>query len=257
MSNLFVKVFRDKVEEILPVTFSLSDLSADQDGYALTLTAETNGSFTVSPMPAPAGFSGSWNDLADKPTLFSGNYDDLANLPTLFDGSYNSLSDLPSLASIAFTGEWADIENKPALIELSGTPQDGDIAVYDATANNNAGGWTLRREAAGELEKIEVLTIQTNRGSFDFGDGPMATASTILVTTSLNQAEVEFLIQGSSVAEGRTFRLHFFGDAPSIVQGIKVSVSGTINGENHYVMKRHQTIELLCISRVNNKFIIL
>lgn len=32
---------------------------------------------------APEGFSGSWNDLTDKPTLFSGSYPDLSNKPTL------------------------------------------------------------------------------------------------------------------------------------------------------------------------------
>lgn len=31
---------------------------------------------------APEGFSGSWNDLTDKPTLFSGSYNDLSNKPT-------------------------------------------------------------------------------------------------------------------------------------------------------------------------------
>lgn len=32
---------------------------------------------------APEGFSGSWNDLTDKPDLFSGSYNDLTNRPTL------------------------------------------------------------------------------------------------------------------------------------------------------------------------------
>ena len=31
----------------------------------------------------PEGFSGSWNDLTDKPTLFSGSYGDLSSKPTL------------------------------------------------------------------------------------------------------------------------------------------------------------------------------
>ena len=32
---------------------------------------------------APEGFSGSWNDLTDKPDLFSGSYNDLTDRPTL------------------------------------------------------------------------------------------------------------------------------------------------------------------------------
>ena len=35
---------------------------------------------------APEGFSGSWNDLTDKPDLFSGSYNDLSNKPT-YNGS--------------------------------------------------------------------------------------------------------------------------------------------------------------------------
>ena len=38
-------------------------------------------------------FSGSYNDLTDKPTLFSGSYNDLTDKPTLFSGSYNDLTD--------------------------------------------------------------------------------------------------------------------------------------------------------------------
>ena len=41
-------------------------------------------------------FSGSYNDLTDKPTLFSGSYNDLTNKPTLFSGSYNDLTDKPA-----------------------------------------------------------------------------------------------------------------------------------------------------------------
>ena len=41
-------------------------------------------------------FSGSYNDLTDKPTLFSGSYNDLTDKPTLFSGSYNDLTDKPA-----------------------------------------------------------------------------------------------------------------------------------------------------------------
>jgi len=45
-------------------------------------------------------FSGSYNDLTDKPNLFSGDYNDLTNLPTLFSGSYNDLTDKPTPLSV-------------------------------------------------------------------------------------------------------------------------------------------------------------
>ena len=46
-------------------------------------------------------FSGSYNDLTDKPTLFSGSYNDLTNKPTLFSGSYNDLTDKPAVLTHA------------------------------------------------------------------------------------------------------------------------------------------------------------
>lgn len=58
---------------------------------------------------APEGFSGSWNDLTDKPTLFSGSYNDLSNKPTfngtVFSGNVYGLdiSDTPHIV-----GKWFD-----------------------------------------------------------------------------------------------------------------------------------------------------
>ena len=46
-------------------------------------------------------FSGSYNDLTDKPTLFSGSYNDLTNKPTLFSGSYNDLTNKPAVLTHA------------------------------------------------------------------------------------------------------------------------------------------------------------
>lgn len=56
-----------------------------------------NGAWSAKTPATP--FSGSYNDLSDKPTLFSGNYNDLTNKPTLFSGSYNDLSDKPTIPS--------------------------------------------------------------------------------------------------------------------------------------------------------------
>lgn len=41
--------------------------------------------------------SGSYNDLANKPTLFSGSYNDLTNKPTLFSGDYTDLTNKPTI----------------------------------------------------------------------------------------------------------------------------------------------------------------
>ena len=110
----------------------------------------TGGSYVV----LPAGFSGNYNDLTNKPNLFSGSYNDLTNKPTIpnkvsdltndagyltsytesqvlsighdtlfltggsfvvlpagFSGNYNDLSNKPNL----FSGNYNDLTNKPTI----------------------------------------------------------------------------------------------------------------------------------------------
>ena len=77
---------------------------------------------------ASVATTGSYNSLLDKPNLdlyqlrsqaFSGSYNDLTNKPT-FTGSYNDLTNKPDLTqfqtkSEAFTGDYAALTNKPDL----------------------------------------------------------------------------------------------------------------------------------------------
>ena len=58
-----------------------------------------------------SGFSGSYNDLTNKPTLFNGAYDSLSGKPTLFSGSYADLTNKPTL----FSGSYTDLTDKPNL----------------------------------------------------------------------------------------------------------------------------------------------
>ncbi|MEI6752519.1 MAG: hypothetical protein WCK78_05065 [Paludibacter sp.] len=71
------------------------------------------------------GFSGSYLDLTNKPTLStvaaSGTYADLLNKPTLFSGVYADLTAKPVLSTIAATGSYADLLNKPTLFSGSYT----------------------------------------------------------------------------------------------------------------------------------------
>ena len=76
----------------------------DLDGFVTEqelVTAITNANY----------FSGSYNDLADVPTLFDGDFNSLINTPTLFDGNYSSLTNPP----ILFSGSFDDLTNKPTL----------------------------------------------------------------------------------------------------------------------------------------------
>lgn len=81
-----------------------------------------------------ASFSGSYNDLSDKPTLFSGSYNDLSNKPTLFSGSYNDLSDKPTIPSATTVTQ--TITSGIKIAEINGTAiyapayANGDLNAY-------------------------------------------------------------------------------------------------------------------------------
>ena len=72
----------------------------------------------------PTLFSGSYNDLSNKPTLFSGNYNDLTNKPTLFSGSYNDLSNKPTL--VTSLNDLSDV--------TTGTISTDDVLTWNGSA---------------------------------------------------------------------------------------------------------------------------
>jgi hypothetical protein len=61
----------------------------------------------------------SWNDVTSKPSFAtvatSGSYNDLTNRPSLFSGSYNDLTNKPTL----FSGSYNDLTNRPTLFSGS------------------------------------------------------------------------------------------------------------------------------------------
>ena len=85
----------------------------------------------------PTLFSGSYNDLTDKPTIssFDGKFSSLTELPYsifqmsingVFNGSYFTLTDTPDLsvyqlAVNAFSGSWNDLTDKPAISTFDGS----------------------------------------------------------------------------------------------------------------------------------------
>lgn len=82
---------------------------------------------------APEGFSGSWNDLTDKPTLFSGVYADLSGKPYLNGNviSGNMYSDNYSLTE-QVVGTWVD--GRPLYKKTFYTTSDFQLVNYDYRA---------------------------------------------------------------------------------------------------------------------------
>ena len=100
--------------------------------YTITGTSQLlSVPFALYAEKAGNGFSGSYNDLTNKPALFDGSwisltgkpafapvatsgiYNDLINKPVLFSGNYNDLTNKPALATVATSGSYNDLSNKP------------------------------------------------------------------------------------------------------------------------------------------------
>ena len=95
------------------------------------------------------GFSGSYNDLTDKPNLSTvattGSYNDLTNKPTIPEPQVNSdwnaqsgisqILNKPTLSTVATTGSYNDLTDKPTIpsstVEMVVEFADGTSTTYN------------------------------------------------------------------------------------------------------------------------------
>ena len=151
-------------------------------------------------------FSGSYNDLTDKPTLFSGAYADLTGKPNLAtvatSGDYDDLSNKPTIPTVptnvsAFTNDagyitgytetdptvpsWAKAASKPSYTaaEVGALP---DTTVIPAAQVNS--DWNASSGVAQILNKPTIPTVPTNLSSFtdDLGSSPTHSHSQYLTS---------------------------------------------------------------------------
>jgi len=70
---------------------------------------------------------------------FSGSYDDLTNKPIVFDGTWNSLTGKPALASVAASGNYNDLTGIPVFANVATSGSYSDLAdkpVFAAVASS-------------------------------------------------------------------------------------------------------------------------
>ena len=142
-----------------------------------------------------SSFSGSYNDLSNKPSL--------ATVAT--SGSYNDLSNKPSLATVATSGSYNDLSNKPTIPSVgNGTltiqRNGSNVATFTANQGGNATAnisvptnTNQLTNGAGYITSSSVgngtLTIQkngTNVATFTANQGGNSTAN-ITVPTKTSQ----------------------------------------------------------------------
>lgn len=134
------------------------------------------GAITVS------GFSGSWNDLTNKPALFSGAYADLTGKPALFSGAYADLTGKPTL----FDGSYTTLTNVPATF----TPASHQHAVGDVTGLQTAldGKAALSHTHSALTDITGLAAIATSGSASDLGAGTVPFARLPVGQTSTTVA---------------------------------------------------------------------
>lgn len=109
----------------------------------------------------PSLFSGSWNDLSDKPSTFphgahTHSYNDLDDLPALFSGDYDDLTNKPTIPAAQVNSDWsassgvAQILNKPSSFPASAHSH----AISDVT--------NLQTELDGKIPKNPKAAARAN-----------------------------------------------------------------------------------------------
>jgi hypothetical protein len=135
-------------------------------------------SLTGKPSFATVATSGSYNDLLNRPTLFSGSYNDLTNKPVLFNGTWSSLTGKPTtLAGYGITDADGSITNEIQSLSLSGTL---------LTLSNGGGTVTLPSSGGGDNWGTQTVVTNTTLTGAGTTASPLAVVNTTITPSWSN-----------------------------------------------------------------------
>ena len=137
----------------------------------------------------PISYVPAWTDVTGKPSFAtvatSGSYNDLTNKPSLFNGTWASLTGKPTFATVATSGSYNDLTNKPNPVSVANINPT-------TTKGWSAGEYQIQTMASITMNIPEagyVLLIHTgyviffNQGrEIDAGIGTSSTSMTNYVT---------------------------------------------------------------------------
>ena len=128
----------------------------------------TNGGYVV----LPAGFSGDYNDLTNRPELFSGNYNDLSNKPTIptvptnvssfnNDANYITAADVPAIPANV-----SAFNNDVGYITMDSIPAIPTVPTNVSAFTNDANYITTDDLPAYQVLSISNDTIYLSNGGY-------------------------------------------------------------------------------------------
>jgi hypothetical protein len=179
---------------------ALTDLSVSADaasgGGSLSYN-NTTGAFTYTPpdLSGYSTFSGSYTDLADKPTipadvsdltdtttlLFDGDYDNLTNKPTI----PADVSDLTDTTTLLFDSDYDNLTNKPTI--------PADVGDLTDTGGLLGGGGATNMASLTDVDSVDTVAS----GDFLLYDGSSTEYKFVAF-----EAEVNGLIDGRTGSSG-------------------------------------------------------
>ena len=142
----------------ISVPTKVSDLTNDS-GFITSYT-ETDPVFSAS---AAASITSaditSWNGKS----TFSGSYNDLTDKPTLFSGAYADLTGKPNLATVATSGDYDDLSNKPT---IPSAVTESTVSGWGFTKNaGTITGITMNGASKGTSGVVDLGTVITEHQS--------------------------------------------------------------------------------------------
>ena len=115
--NITIQGGGGDVNVIESITFNGSAVPVDGNKNAAITYTETEPDFNGSAAATiTVANITAWNGKS----TFSGSYNDLTDKPTLFSGAYADLTGKPNFATVATSGDYDDLSNKPSIPDVSG-----------------------------------------------------------------------------------------------------------------------------------------
>ena len=164
-----------------------------------------------------SNFSGSYNDLTNKPTLFSGSYTDLTNKPSLFSGAYADLSGKPTIATDVsqLTDTQGLLGGGSYTLPTASTSVLGGVKVDGTTITISNGVITAVGGTGGGITLGDVGTYLNNNG---------------YATQTYVQGQVDNLVNGATSALNTLNELATaLGNDASFATTITSSLAGKVN----------------------------
>jgi hypothetical protein len=123
---------------------------------------------------------------------FSGSYTDLTNKPTLFDGAWSSLTGKPTFATVATSGSYSDLTNKPVFTKWDKDSTDNVTITGNQTiAGNKTFSGTVQADSLSLTKKTTKWVIHPNSLQ------PHPSATTITITHSEYVSDIQTSTAGT------------------------------------------------------------